>query len=150
VAERKKRGLGRGLGALIPDANSNERPVDVFDEQVKCCEASRGQRLQAGLCRQSDPTEDEGWVISTAIALLRARRRPLQRRKRVLGRHLPARFQASTVDSAIESPVTIAEIVSSHMRLVAIRRRRVEDDVRETHPGVYTSSGRDQERRSVG
>lgn len=30
MAERKKRGLGRGLGALIPDANSNERPVDVF------------------------------------------------------------------------------------------------------------------------
>jgi ParB family chromosome partitioning protein len=30
VAERKKRGLGRGLGALIPDANSTDRPVDVF------------------------------------------------------------------------------------------------------------------------
>ena len=30
MAERKKRGLGRGLGALIPDANSNDRPVDVF------------------------------------------------------------------------------------------------------------------------
>jgi ParB family chromosome partitioning protein len=30
VVERKKRGLGRGLGALIPDANSNDRPVDVF------------------------------------------------------------------------------------------------------------------------
>ena len=30
MAERKKRGLGRGLGALIPDANSTDRPVDVF------------------------------------------------------------------------------------------------------------------------
>ncbi len=30
MAERKKRGLGRGLGALIPDANSSDRPVDVF------------------------------------------------------------------------------------------------------------------------
>lgn len=30
MAERKKRGLGRGLGALIPDAASNDRPVDVF------------------------------------------------------------------------------------------------------------------------
>ena len=30
MVERKKRGLGRGLGALIPDANSNDRPVDVF------------------------------------------------------------------------------------------------------------------------
>lgn len=30
MAERRKRGLGRGLGALIPDAVSNDRPVDVF------------------------------------------------------------------------------------------------------------------------
>lgn len=30
MAERRKRGLGRGLGALIPDAASNDRPVDVF------------------------------------------------------------------------------------------------------------------------
>lgn len=30
MAERKKRGLGRGLGALIPDAASSDRPVDVF------------------------------------------------------------------------------------------------------------------------
>ncbi|MCF2572488.1 ParB/RepB/Spo0J family partition protein [Brevibacterium sp. UCMA 11754] len=30
MAERRKRGLGRGLGALIPDAASSDRPVDVF------------------------------------------------------------------------------------------------------------------------
>lgn len=30
MAERKRRGLGRGLGALIPDAASSDRPVDVF------------------------------------------------------------------------------------------------------------------------
>lgn len=30
MAERRKRGLGRGLGALIPDAASDDRPVDVF------------------------------------------------------------------------------------------------------------------------
>lgn len=30
MAERKKRGLGRGLGALIPDAAASDRPVDVF------------------------------------------------------------------------------------------------------------------------
>lgn len=30
MAERRKRGLGRGLGALIPDSASSDRPVDVF------------------------------------------------------------------------------------------------------------------------
>ena len=41
MAERKKRGLGRGLGALIPDANSNDRPVDVFFSGGNTDEGSR-------------------------------------------------------------------------------------------------------------
>ena len=50
MAERRKRGLGRGLGALIPDAASNDRPVDVFfsggdpEEGKQAAEESKAPR----------------------------------------------------------------------------------------------------------
>lgn len=50
MAEAKKRGLGRGLGALIPDSASGERPVDVFfnsgeqEDTAEETKTSRGAR----------------------------------------------------------------------------------------------------------
>lgn len=57
MAERKKRGLGRGLGALIPDAASNDRPVDVFFSGGNADEQSRGagEETKAGRSRRTDP-----------------------------------------------------------------------------------------------
>lgn len=57
MAERKKRGLGRGLGALIPDAASNDRPVDVFFSGGNAEEQTRGSgdEAKAGRNRRTDP-----------------------------------------------------------------------------------------------
>lgn len=57
MAERKKRGLGRGLGALIPDAASNDRPVDVFFSGGNAEEQNRaaGEDAKPARGRRTDP-----------------------------------------------------------------------------------------------
>lgn len=57
MAERKKRGLGRGLGALIPDANSSDRPVDVFFSGGNSEESDRGSERETATPRtaRTDP-----------------------------------------------------------------------------------------------
>lgn len=58
MAERKKRGLGRGLGALIPDAvGSTERPVDVFFTGGETDETNgeHGETQRAPRAARTDP-----------------------------------------------------------------------------------------------
>ena len=57
MAERKKRGLGRGLGALIPDAASKDRPVDVFFSGGNAEEQNRaaGEDAKPARGRRTDP-----------------------------------------------------------------------------------------------
>lgn len=59
MAERKKRGLGRGLGALIPDAATSDRPVDVFFSGGSAEEQSRGsapaEDSKSTRTRRTDP-----------------------------------------------------------------------------------------------
>lgn len=59
MAERKKRGLGRGLGALIPDAATSDRPVDVFFSGGSAEEQSRGsattEESKSTRTRRTDP-----------------------------------------------------------------------------------------------
>lgn len=53
MAERK-RGLGRGIGALIPDVVTDERPVDVFFPEGP---ADEGAKSEPRAARHSDPSE---------------------------------------------------------------------------------------------
>ncbi|MGO1917100.1 MAG: ParB/RepB/Spo0J family partition protein [Brevibacterium aurantiacum] len=56
MAERRKRGLGRGLGALIPDAASSDRPVDVFFSGGEPDEGKQGTEEQkAARAARTDP-----------------------------------------------------------------------------------------------
>lgn len=55
MVERKKRGLGRGLGALIPDANSNDRPVDVFFSGSDAADGTRDNEPRASRTARNDP-----------------------------------------------------------------------------------------------
>lgn len=55
MAERKKRGLGRGLGALIPDANSNDRPVDVFFSGGNSEDGKRESETKTSRTARTDP-----------------------------------------------------------------------------------------------
>jgi ParB family chromosome partitioning protein len=55
VVERKKRGLGRGLGALIPDANSNDRPVDVFFSGGSTEDGKRDGETKTSRTARTDP-----------------------------------------------------------------------------------------------
>ena len=55
MVERKKRGLGRGLGALIPDANSNDRPVDVFFSGGSTEDGKRDGETKTSRTARTDP-----------------------------------------------------------------------------------------------
>lgn len=55
MVERKKRGLGRGLGALIPDANSNDRPVDVFFSGGNSEDGKRESETKTSRTARTDP-----------------------------------------------------------------------------------------------
>lgn len=56
MAERRKRGLGRGLGALIPDAASSDRPVDVFFSGGEAEEADHStEEPKAPRAARTDP-----------------------------------------------------------------------------------------------
>lgn len=56
MAERRKRGLGRGLGALIPDAASSDRPVDLFFSGGEPDEGKQGTEEQkAARAARTDP-----------------------------------------------------------------------------------------------
>lgn len=55
MVERKKRGLGRGLGALIPDANSSDRPVDVFFSGGNADDSQREKEQKAPRAARTDP-----------------------------------------------------------------------------------------------
>lgn len=56
MAERRKRGLGRGLGALIPDAAESDRPVDVFFSGGEAEEANQGtEEAKAPRAARTDP-----------------------------------------------------------------------------------------------
>lgn len=57
MAERRKRGLGRGLGALIPDAAASERPVDVFFSggEVEEPKQGNGEETKPARSTRTDP-----------------------------------------------------------------------------------------------
>ncbi|MET3976600.1 ParB/RepB/Spo0J family partition protein [Cellulosimicrobium sp. BE325] len=68
----KRRGLGRGLGALIPTSSEGRRPVDVFFPSPVSEEATRGEkhREAAGSADESVTAVAEGTDSATSVTTL--------------------------------------------------------------------------------
>ncbi|QAY69526.1 hypothetical protein ET471_05265 [Xylanimonas protaetiae] len=57
MSAQKKRGLGRGLGALIPSGPEGDRPVDVFFPAGARVESEEGQQTASVLPPLAAPAE---------------------------------------------------------------------------------------------
>lgn len=70
----KRRGLGRGLGALIPTSSEGRRPVDVFFPSPASEEATSGEerREAAGSADESATAVAEGTATATSVTTLLA------------------------------------------------------------------------------